>query len=137
MGMVAIESTPSTQVWIDGARKGRSPFSGKLGVGTHAIELRDDEVGLRHKASVEIDRGQTRRLEWRPGKGTVLIRAWPYAEVFLRKRSLGMTPIEPIELYEGRHEFTFVNKETSKRETRGVDVKPGQETLVKVDLRGN
>jgi hypothetical protein len=68
-------------------------------------------------------------------KGTVVVRATPYAEVFLGERSLGVTPLEPVELPEGAHLFRFVNKETNRAENREVNVIPGQQVIVKVDLR--
>jgi hypothetical protein len=55
--------------------------------------------------------------------------------VFVGEKRLGLTPLEPVPLYEGNHQFRFVNKETGRNETQLVAVLPGQDSLVKVDLR--
>ena len=69
------------------------------------------------------------------GKGTVVFRVLPYAEVFREGTSLGTTPLKPLELEAGKYQFKFVNPETKKSETRDVTVNAGAQSTVKVDLR--
>ncbi|HEY8210890.1 MAG TPA: protein kinase [Myxococcaceae bacterium] len=135
MGIMAFNSTPTMDVWVDGVLRGRTPMSAKFPPGDHAVVFREDRLGLTRSETVSLSAGDFRRREWRPGKGTVTIRAVPYAEVFVGEKRLGLTPLEPVPLYEGNHQFRFVNKETGRNETQLVAVLPGQDSLVKVDLR--
>ena len=83
-----------------------------------------------------ITAAERRKENWSPERGKVLVRASPWAEIFVGERSLGVTPMEaPLELIAGRHQLRFVNNETKRSIERTVDVVPGQQTLVKVDLR--
>jgi serine/threonine-protein kinase len=132
---LAFAAAPPMDVWVDGVLRGRTPLSLKLPVGPHAVVFREDRIGLNRSTTVALAAGETRQEEWRPAKGTVSIRAVPYADVFVGDKRLGLTPLDPVPLFEGRYQFRFVNKETSRSETRPVEVRPGQDTLVKVDLR--
>jgi serine/threonine-protein kinase len=69
------------------------------------------------------------------GKGTVVFRVLPYAEVFQDGKSVGMTPLRPLELEPGKYSFKFVCSDTKKTETREVTVPPGGQAVLKVDLR--
>ena len=120
---------------MDGVLRGRTPMSAPFAAGDHLVVFREDRLGLNHSETVSLAAGDFRRREWRPAKGTVTIRAVPYAEVFLGPKRLGLTPMEPVSLYEGSYQFRFVNKETGRTETMPVEVLPGQDSLVKVDLR--
>jgi len=134
-GTMAFAAAPAMDVWVDGVLRGRTPVSVKLPVGSHAVVFREDRLGLNRSTTVALAAGETHKEEWRPAKGTVSIRAVPYADVFVGEKRLGLTPLDPVSLFEGHHQFRFVNKETSRSETRDVEVLPGQDTLVKVDLR--
>jgi hypothetical protein len=123
------------EIWVDGVTHGRSPVTVQVSPGIHLITFRDESLGLRRTSKVEVGRGESRSETWSPSKGKVSVRAVPYAEVFLGERSLGLTPLAPLELWEGTHRFRFVNKDTGRTETREVEVEPGKDTLVKVDLR--
>jgi serine/threonine-protein kinase len=132
---LAFNAVPQMDIWVDGVLRGRTPMSAKFPAGTHLVVFREDRLGLYRTEEVLLEAADFRRLEWRPAKGTVTIRAVPYAEVFLKEKRLGMTPLDPLPLYEGHYEFRFVNKETGRSETQPVAVLPGKDSLVKVDLR--
>ncbi|HZN94700.1 MAG TPA: protein kinase [Myxococcales bacterium] len=134
-GTLAFGAAPAMDIWVDGVLRGRTPLILKLPPGRHDVVFREDRLGLSRTEQVDLAPGETRRREWRPAKGTVSIRAVPYAEVFVREKRLGLTPLDPVTLFEGRHQFRFVNKETSRSEIRDVEVLGGRDTLVKVDLR--
>jgi serine/threonine-protein kinase len=68
------------------------------------------------------------------GKGKIVIRVHPFADVQLDGEMMGVTPIDPIETTPGRHTITLVNGELGKTKTVPVEVKAGQETLVKINL---
>ncbi|MHB8876851.1 MAG: serine/threonine protein kinase, partial [Myxococcaceae bacterium] len=130
-----VSSVPPMEVWVDDRAKGTTPLQVEVSSGDHTLLLKEEVLGLLHRRTVRLSRGEERREEWRAGKGKVTFRAVPYAEVFLAGRSLGLTPLEPLELWEGSHSFRFFNKDTGRSETREVVVAANQETVLKVDLR--
>lgn len=132
---VSISSSPTTTVILDGSVLGRTPLTTQVAAGDHQLIFRDDKLGLKHSRQLRVERGDVRREEWRAGKGRVAFRVVPYGEVYQGAQWLGLTPLAPVDLYEGEHTFKFVNKDTGKDETRVVKVEPGKEVVVKVDLR--
>jgi hypothetical protein len=135
MGTITFFSLPPTDVVVDGQAKGRTPLTLEIPSGDHVVAFQDEKQGLRHQKPFSVAPGDTRRVEWKPTKGRVSIRAVPYADVVLGEKSLGLTPMPPLELYEGFHKFVFSNKDTGKTDVRTVKVSAGEETIVKVDLR--
>jgi eukaryotic-like serine/threonine-protein kinase len=69
------------------------------------------------------------------GEGTLELRIQPYyAIVFMDGRKLGVTPMDKLRLPAGLHTLKFVNKKLGKTIQREVDIKAGQETLLKLDM---
>jgi hypothetical protein len=58
----------------------------------------------------------------------------PWAEVSLDARSLGVTPLRPIDLLEGTHVVSLANRDLGITVRRRVTVRPHRETLLSVDL---
>lgn len=72
----------------------------------------------------------------RAGKraGKVILRANPWAEVFFRGKSLGVTPVAPIELPPGSYVFTLKNADLAVERQVKARVVEGEESVLKVDL---
>jgi serine/threonine-protein kinase len=68
------------------------------------------------------------------GVGTVEFRIRPWAEIFVDGRSVGTSPIAPIELSAGRHHVLFRNKNLDKERAVTTNVLRGETTTVRVDL---
>ena len=49
-------------------------------------------------------------------------------------KALGVTPLAPLQLPAGRHKVTMSNSDLGKTRTVSVDVKPGRDAEVRVDL---
>ncbi len=64
--------------------------------------------------------------------GTVLVDALPWAAVFLKGDSLGVTPL-PIVISPGTHKITLKNPDFPTTETL-IDVVPGRQTSTKISL---
>ncbi|MBX5483076.1 MAG: serine/threonine protein kinase [Myxococcaceae bacterium] len=69
-----------------------------------------------------------------PATGRVVLRVNPWAEVFWRGHSMGVTPIDPVEVPAGRQVFTLRNPNLKLERKVSVDVQPGQEVILKADL---
>lgn len=132
-GTLLVEAVPVMVVTIDGEARGHSPLNTSLPAGEHTVGLRNAELGLASTRTVQVRPGETTPVRWRPAKGTVRLWVVPYAEVFLGARSLGTTPIEPVELYEGRYTLRLVYK--GRTLSRTVKVFPGAESSLTVNMQ--
>ncbi|EYF02160.1 Hypothetical protein CAP_7371 [Chondromyces apiculatus DSM 436] len=69
------------------------------------------------------------------GPGTLQVVVLPWAEVTVDGKAMGTTPIAPIQLPPGPHSVVLRNAELGASRTLSVVLKPGQPTLLRVDLR--
>jgi serine/threonine-protein kinase len=69
-----------------------------------------------------------------PKKGTLEIRVRPYAIVFLSGKKIGETPMSPVELPPGIYTVKLVNENLKREVTMSVEVKPGEPTVLPVNL---
>jgi serine/threonine-protein kinase len=68
------------------------------------------------------------------GKGSLSLQTTPWSIVYLGKKSLGETPLVKVPLPAGKHRLTLVNEERKLRTTIEVDIKPNQNTSMKLKL---
>ena len=67
-------------------------------------------------------------------KGRIVLHVLPWAEVSMNGETLGTTPLAPIEVNAGKHMLHLVNYQLKKTRSIQVDVRGGEDTLVKLDL---
>ena len=79
-------------------------------------------------------RGKRPTAPARVARGTLVMRVWPYATVFVDGKPLGSTPLAPRKLAAGHYTVTLVNEQLAKRVTRDIEVKPDESTILKVNL---
>jgi serine/threonine protein kinase len=70
----------------------------------------------------------------RPTHGRVVVRAKPWAEVFVAGRKIGMTPLEPFRLKAGNNIVVLKNSEIGIVKSFVVNVPAGGEVVLKADL---
>jgi len=133
--IVSVVSVIPAKISVDGAANGRVPLELSLSPGAHTLVFEDLATGIKHKRVVNLQPGDKRKETWNPERGKIVVRASPWAEIFVGDHSFGVTPIDAIEVVAGRHQFRFVNTDTKRTVQKVVDVPAGKETLVKVDLR--
>jgi hypothetical protein len=134
--LVEVVSAVPARVAIDGTASGAAPVELSVAPGAHTLIFTDLATGMQHKRVVTVVAGDHRKESWNPERGKLVVRASPWAEVFVGEHSFGVTPMDaPIDIVAGRHQFKFVNSDTKRTVQRVVDVAAGKETLVKVDLR--
>ncbi len=68
------------------------------------------------------------------GRGRIDFRINPWGEIFENGKSLGVTPIPPLELPSGVHIFTIKNSDLKANRTVRVTVVPGRTHLMRVDM---
>lgn len=66
--------------------------------------------------------------------GKVTLRVNPYAEVFYGGKSLGVTPMAPVEVPSGTQTFTLKNPELKVTRQVKIKVPPGGSVVLKADL---
>ncbi len=66
--------------------------------------------------------------------GRVMLRVNPWAEVYWSGRSMGITPMDAVELPAGKQVLTLRNEDLSLERKIAVNVIPGSEVVVKADL---
>jgi hypothetical protein len=66
--------------------------------------------------------------------GTLVVRAYPWADVIVDSKPLGITPIAPLALDPGTHHVTLVNSELSVTRKVQVQVRAGKTVSVEEDL---
>ncbi|MGQ0504610.1 MAG: serine/threonine protein kinase [Myxococcaceae bacterium] len=68
----------------------------------------------------------------KPGK--VALRVMPWAEVFYKGKTLGITPMAPVELPAGKQTLVLRNRELGKQKKVNIVVQAGTEVPLKVDM---
>ncbi len=69
------------------------------------------------------------------GKGRLLIRVSPWADVLVDGNMVGATPLPALEVTSGRHQVTVTNSELGQTRTVNVDVRAGRQELVQFNLK--
>lgn len=69
------------------------------------------------------------------GPGTLQVVVLPWADVSVDGKPMGTTPIAPIQLPPGPHSVALRNAELGASRSFSVVIKPGQPTLLRIDLR--
>ncbi len=68
------------------------------------------------------------------GVGTLAFRIRPWAEIFVDGRSIGVSPVSPVELAAGSHQVLLRNKTLARERTMTAQVVRGETTMLRVDL---
>lgn len=97
-----------------------------------AVEPRNDEALA---PPPHPDLAPKRHAPLGPRVGQVVVRANPWAEVWVDGRNLGTTPMEPLSLAAGNHVVTFKNPVLRTERSFRVLVKPGGRAVLKAQLR--
>jgi hypothetical protein len=133
-GTLSVSSSVEAEVLVDGKVLGVAPLTRQLPPGRHQVVLHNRESGVRATFDTEVRQMAPASINWQPKRGRVDFRVLPYGEVFMRGRSLGVTPITPT-LLEGTYTFKVSNAETGKSKEVTATVTGEQTTTVRVDLR--
>jgi serine/threonine protein kinase len=131
-GFLTLRSDPWCDVYLDGTKIGMTPlFRAPVPAGPHELTLRNDVAGARRQLSVEVaGEGELKETIHFP-HGFLVVRAKPWAQVFLDGRPLGVTPLQPQPVVEGPHQVRLVNPELQRDETRSVDIHADAQEVVK------
>jgi hypothetical protein len=132
-GSLAITSTPAgANVVVDGKKRGVTPLTiSDLSTGSHAILLDGKEGSVRR--TVLIKGGVEATLDETIFSGWIAVFAPFELKISEGKHFLGTTDSARIIVPAGRHELVLTNASLGYRETRVLDVDPGQTTSVTIE----
>jgi hypothetical protein len=132
---IRISSPIELRVFEDSRLLGSVPGAGfKIAPGRHDIELVNPALGYRLRQALEVEAGETVSIQVAPPAGWVTIDASPWAEVSIDGQAVGRTPLGPLSLELGEHEFTFRHPAGGKDRQR-VTVKSDEKIRVVGILR--
>ncbi|HOX46331.1 MAG TPA: serine/threonine-protein kinase [Myxococcota bacterium] len=132
---LTLDSEPWAVVFLDGEKIGQTPLSDLvIPAGNHQVRLVNGELNASKTISIEAKPGQVIRQRVEFGKGTLVVKAKPWAHVFIGTRKLGTTPFEPKELYEGTYKVRLENPTVEDSITKTVTIKAGQQAVVEHDF---
>jgi serine/threonine protein kinase len=132
---LTIDSEPWAVVFLDGEKIGQTPLSDVvIPAGTHQIRLVNSELSATKTLEIDAKPGQVIRQKVEFGKGSLVVKARPWAHVFIGTRKLGTTPFEPKELFEGTYRVKLENPTIGDSVTKTVTIKAGQQAVLEHDF---
>jgi serine/threonine-protein kinase len=136
-GTVRVQTDGPASFTVDG-KSAHLAADGMLHLppGRHKVSLQSPLLAGARGFEVEVKNGETVTRAVHSGRGRLRIAVTPWAEVQLDGKSVGTTPIAPLELREGTHTLLLKNGDLQANVSRRVVVVPDKETVLRVDLFG-
>jgi hypothetical protein len=115
-GWLAVRAPFELQIFENGTLLGTTAAQRlMLPAGQHDLELVNEALGFRTKASVSITNGQTATAAVPIPSGTLSVNALPWAEVWVDGRSVGTTPLANLSVPIGSHEVIWRHPQLGER----------------------
>ena len=132
-GRLSVTSTPEgATVTVDGRERGVTPLMlNDLSSGRHAVTL--ESAGGTVQRSVDVKAGQTATLEASIYPGWLALFAPIELEIRTRGRVLQFDERHQTLLPPGRYELTVLSHALGYRDSRVVDVRPGEVTRLSIE----
>ena len=132
-GRLSITSTPEgATVTVDGRKRGVTPLMlSDLSSGRHAVTL--ESAGGTVQRSVDVTAGETATLETSIYPGWLTVFAPIELEIQAYGRVLQFDERHQTLLPPGRHEIVMVSRDLGYRDSRVVDVRPGEVTKLSIE----
>lgn len=115
VGNLVVESRIELEVFEGDARLGSSTGTMQLSVGSHTVDLVNDEFGFRSQQAVEVTAAGTVTLTVAIPDGRLDVNAVPWADVWIDAAPAGQTPLANLALPIGRHEVVFRHPQLGER----------------------
>jgi hypothetical protein len=134
-GLVSIAAPVPMYVYERGKLIGTTEADSiMLPVGTHDLELVNDDLGYRVRRNVSVQAGRTSAVRIDAPKAPIHVNAMPWAEVWIDDQRVGETPIGNLLQPIGPHEIVFRHPEFGERRTT-VTVTLKEPARVSMDMR--
>jgi hypothetical protein len=134
VGSLRVSTDPDgAEVLVDGVLRGTSPLTvDGLAEGTHTILVRDESGSVRRTVRVRRDETAEATLQIRPGWLAVF--APVKLEIFENGRSIGSTERGRILAPPGPHTIEVASEAVGFRESRQVEIKPGEVVALTIQM---
>ena len=113
-GVVRINSTPETEVVVNGKRLGTTPVYVSAPLGRVEVILESRDAGIYKSLSVTMYGGQNPPQSFDLERGWLEVIAPRGSSVSVDGRALGTAPIEQLSLFEGFHRIDVVRPDKSR-----------------------
>ncbi len=111
-GSIRIDSTPWTDVYLDGHRLGRTPYlSDRIPAGAHTLKLINRERMIEHEERFRVGHKKTLKKRYRFTGTLDLSGIREGTEIFLNNTRIGTAPLPPRTLPAGNYEVRLTNAE--------------------------
>jgi serine/threonine-protein kinase len=132
--ILSITGNPASgDLYLDGQLVGKGSHSGKVTPGQHTVRLKDPGGAYDVSRRVELTEGEKKKFSIRAGRGVLIIDAPPGCDVTVDGKRVGTTPLDGIELFEGRR--SVVVKKGAVPYKQVVDMKADMEATLHVEFR--
>jgi hypothetical protein len=133
-GSIRVTSDPAgAEVLLDGVLHGISPLTiDDIAEGTHTLQVRDGSGSVRQTVRVKADEAIDATVQIRPGWLAVF--APVRLDILESGRSIGSTERGRILTPPGVHTLELVSQAMGFRETREVEIKPGEVAAVTIQM---
>jgi hypothetical protein len=134
MGSIRLASDPEgAEVWLDGVQYGTAPMTiENVSAGTHTVQVRSNAGSVRQTVRVGANEVVDATLQIRPGWLAVF--APVRLEILEEGRVIGSTEGGRMLAQPGEHTLELVGRTIGFRDTRKVEVKPGEVTALTIEL---
>jgi serine/threonine protein kinase len=131
---IRIESTPRLRVRMGERILGTTPLTVSLPPQGGAVELElfDTGLGLSRTESLVLKPGDNGIHGVSIPKGTLELNVTEGTRIIVDGKSIGTTPLDPVQLYEGRHQVQL--SKDDKNERRVVTIKGGETEVLEFDF---
>jgi hypothetical protein len=135
LATAVFESSPPAQIRVNGQFVGLSPVTLRnLVPGLVQVEVYDSVKGFAKRRTFVLGPGDNGVLQVEVKRATLELRIRPKTAVFLDGKYLGLTPMEPIHLYEGKHGLRLESEELSKQIITTLTLQPGEHHVFEFDM---
>jgi hypothetical protein len=134
MGAIRVTTDPDgAEVHVDGVLRGTSPLTvDSLAQGTHTVLVRDKSGSVQRTVRVRPDETADATVQIRPGWLAVF--APVKLEILENGRSIGSTERGRILVSPGPHTIEVASQAMGFRESRQVDIKPGEVVALTIQM---
>jgi len=133
--VLVVDSLPPARIKVNDREMGKTPKTfTTLPSGAVVVEVYDPDVPFSKKTLMTLSPGDNGTKRFIVSRETVELDVYPKAKVTIDGRPLGMTPVAPVQLYEGMHRIRLTYEGTSVETESEFEVRAGQKNVVKKTL---
>jgi hypothetical protein len=130
-GKLELDVDPPVAVYLGERRLGRTPLEVDLEDGTHTLRFVDRRRFLDYERRFTVRAGRKRTWSHVFGMSVLEIEAPAGAKVYLDKRKVGIAPVKPLDVVEGKHRLRVIFAGQKLEET--LDVPPSRRMNYRVN----